>query len=55
MRDVKAVRLDAALDKVTITAARPEAQTTADQATLRQLGAAALLHLRRFSEAADNI
>lgn len=53
--DIKAGRLDAALDKVTTTAARPEAQTTADQATLRQLGATALLHLHRFSEAADNI
>jgi hypothetical protein len=53
--DIKAVRLDAALHKVTASAARPEAQTTADQAILRQLGATALLHLHRFSEAADNI
>ena len=53
--DIKASRLDAAVHKVTTAAARPEAQTTADQATLRQLGATALLHLHRFNEAADNI
>lgn len=53
--DINAGRLDAALDRVTATAARPEAQTTADQAALRQLGATALLHLHRFGEAADSI
>src|SRR6202011_2482471 len=53
--DINASRLDAALHKVTTAAARPEAQTTADQAILRQLGATALLHLHRFNEAADNI
>jgi tetratricopeptide (TPR) repeat protein len=53
--DIKAGRLQAALETVTVAVARPEAQTTLDQATLRQMGATALLHLHRFGQAADNI